>query len=134
MSILDGIHDQMRRNLTLEYGLRLPIRPNGKSLTQVGMLFGMRIITNPLCRREVPVREHKERFRTVSYSSGLIKQVQVPACRGNYHKRIQKKWIKRYGTKVVDEFFMLGKDTVVMHPDTLATINNIFHLGVYNER
>lgn len=58
---------------------------------------GFKIVSSPLCKRRVPVRTHK-------------------------HPRIQKKWIKRYGMK--DEYvtFMVGGNTVCVHPDQLPII------------
>lgn len=49
-------------------------------------LFGIpvRVIDSDLCKRVVPVKQHRKR-RNQSAS---------------YHRRIQKKWTKRYGTRV----------------------------------
>jgi hypothetical protein len=52
--------------------------------------MGMPVYTNALCKSRVPVRVHKQRYFNMR---------PVP---GNYHNRVQKKWIKRYGMK--DQF------------------------------
>lgn len=61
--------------------------------------MGIEVYESPLCVRRVPVREHKEKFRTITCDTGLIRKLIAPRDRGNYHKRINKKWLKRYGTK-----------------------------------
>jgi hypothetical protein len=69
---------------------------------------GMPVYANPHCERIVPVRQHK--------GGG-------PA----YHARIQKKWTKRWGTKIERVTFIVGGfgmrgDAMFMHPECLAKI------------
>lgn len=67
-----------------------------------------RVLTNRLCTARAPVRVHKKRTN------------QTEA----YHRRIQKKWIKRFGQKdvltgfLIDNSFIGGRGrTLVLHPD-----------------
>lgn len=49
---------------------------------------GMKVLVSPLCTREVQVKRHKR------------------------NKRINKKWLKRYGTKTVEDALVMGNHTV----------------------
>ena len=79
-------------------------------------LFGIPIISHPLATMLVPNRRHKRR-RWMSES---------------YHRRIQKKWRKRFGThEEACAFFMspraaglieMGQDVIYMHPKGIAIL------------
>ena len=49
---------------------------------------GLKVFVSPLCTRQVQVKRHKR------------------------NKRINKKWLKRYGTKTVEEAFVMGNHTL----------------------
>jgi len=77
-------------------------------------IFGISVLSNPLCERLVPIKVHKE-----SRSNSTT-----------YHKRIQKKWNKRYGMKkelyaifVASPIF--GNEAFIMHPKALALLKNV---------
>lgn len=70
-----------------------------------------RIVSNPLATTSVPVRKHNKR-RNQSEA---------------YHRRVQKKWTKRFGVKNVPSAYMIDNrviggngQTLVMHPDLAA--------------
>lgn len=72
-----------------------------------------RIVSNPLATKSVPVRKHKKR-RNQSEA---------------YHRRVQKKWTKRFGVKLVPSTYMIDNrviggngQTLVMHPDLAALL------------
>lgn len=82
------------------------------------VLFGMpvKIVESPYATRTIPKRTHKKR-RNQSAS---------------YHRRIQKKWNKRYGMKteqcafVIDNRFLGGfGQTLVMQPHHAAMIRGL---------
>lgn len=49
---------------------------------------GLKVFVSPLCTRQVQVKRHKR------------------------NKRINKKWLKRYGTKTVEEALVMGNHTL----------------------
>ena len=59
-----------------------------------------RITQSPLACTVKPNRSHKHRWR------------QSVA----YHRRIQKKWTKRFGTTTVPAAYMINGGTLVVHP------------------
>lgn len=70
-----------------------------------------RIVSNPLATTSVPVRKHKKR-RNQSEA---------------YHRRVQKKWTKRFGVKLVPSAYMVDERAIggsgrvlVVHPDLVA--------------
>jgi hypothetical protein len=62
---------------------------------------GMKIIVNRYAVNEVPNRKHASRRNNGKKA---------------YHKRVQKKWQKRFGTHSEPGCWVLGNDTVAMHP------------------
>jgi hypothetical protein len=40
----------------------------------------------------------------------------------SYHKRIMKKWRKRFGVRHVPAMYQLGADTLVIHPDLMPQL------------
>lgn len=80
-------------------------------------LFGIQIYTSPLATMTVPVRKHKKRRNQTSA----------------YHRRVQKKWVKRWGTKKEECAFFINMDALglgigqrlVMHPNSFGILRNI---------
>ncbi len=80
-------------------------------------LFGLRVVSSPLCEQPVPVRKHKKRRN------------QTEA----YHRRVQKKWVKRFGIKTEHVAFMInprivglwGAPMLAMHTNDIAMLRNI---------
>lgn len=77
-------------------------------------ILGMEVVTSPYCQRIVSLRQHKKR-RNQSAA---------------YHLRIQKKWTKRFGTRIEKVAYMisggfLGPDRMVVHPDHMAMLRNM---------
>ncbi len=77
-------------------------------------LFGIKIHESPYCNRIVSVRQHKKRRNQ----------------KESYHRRIQKKWTKRYGTKTEKVAYLIsgsvfGREMIVMHPEHVALISNL---------
>lgn len=82
-------------------------------------LFGLKIIESPLAQMPEPNRVHKRR-------RGMSER---------YHRRIQKKWNKRFGVRMVPcAIFMspgavgldfLGGDKLVIHPERIGLIRNL---------
>lgn len=78
-----------------------------------GTLLGMNVHVSPLCERWVPVRDHRGKGATV------------------YSKRIQKKWLKRYGMKKVQDVFIAnGARDVFMHPEAFAKLRIELDKGI----
>lgn len=67
-------------------------------------LFKIRILVSPSAMNSIPQRTHKWRKRTQ---------------REQYHLRVNKKWRKRFGVRSVPGAYMLGSDTMVVHPVVL---------------
>lgn len=72
-------------------------------------LFGMEIVVSEFAKTTVPVRKHKKR-RNQSKA---------------YHLRVQKKWLKRWGTKTVPSAYVFNRsalgfgqqgEVMVVHP------------------
>lgn len=94
-------------------------------MTDPTQLFnGMKVISNPLCTTEEPVRVH------------IMKGTQRQA----YHDRIQKKWNKRFGTKRVPGMYIMNQSyftdgnfgyggssekVIVAHPTIVERMKNI---------
>ena len=77
-------------------------------------ILGIQVVTSPYCQRIVSLRQHKKR-RNQSAA---------------YHRRIQKKWTKRFGTRTELTAYMisggpLGPARIVVHPDYMATLRNM---------
>lgn len=79
-------------------------------------LFGIKVVESPLCEMTVPARKHRK-----------------GRCQSEaYHRRIQKKWLKRFGTKKEKVAFMFnpaalglpGEQSFALHPDHMAMIRN----------
>lgn len=74
-------------------------------------IFGFKVISSPLCERKVtvPNKVHNKKKGSLSY-----------------HNRIQKKWIKHYGTKIEihEQAYFFG-DTIAIPPKNMAMIENI---------
>lgn len=81
-------------------------------------LFGhIKVFSSPLCELTVPVRKHRK-----------------GRCQSDaYHKRVQKKWLKRFGTKQEKVAIMfdpsavglMGSPSIAMHPEHYAIIRNL---------
>lgn len=93
-------------------------------MTDPTQLFnGMKVISNPLCTTEEPVRVH----------------IQKGTQRQAYHDRIQKKWNKRFGTKRVPGMYIMNQSyftgsfeygggsekVIIAHPVIIAQMKNI---------
>ncbi len=61
----------------------------------------VRVFSSELATQTMPNKQHK---KSVSMSE-------------SYHRRIQKKWLKRFGTKQGPGAYQVGPDCLVMHPD-----------------
>lgn len=80
----------------------------------LGTFAGLKVYLNDLLIRDEPVRKHKDRgeVRRNRLFKGFI------AKPSGYHKRVQKKWLKRYGTKRVPFYIIHGQsNSVFMHPE-----------------
>lgn len=72
-------------------------------------LYGMRLLVSDhaLEKTNQPKREHAAK----------------PWMRGRcYHKRIQKKWAKRFGMVMKPCYFQLGRNTLIAHPSIAKEI------------
>jgi hypothetical protein len=69
-------------------------------------LFGMRIVPNELCVSMRPVKVHKKRRNQ----------------RDAYHRRVQKKWVKRFGQESSPCAYKLADGTIVAHPSIVAKL------------
>lgn len=56
-------------------------------------LTGVRVKVSPLCTRTGPARLHKKRRNQTD----------------SYHKRVQKKWLKRFGEKATPNAFLVNE-------------------------
>lgn len=77
----------------------------------MGTLRGLKIYINENLYRDVPVRKHKDRGevrRHRLFKSYLHKP-------SGYHKRVQKKLVKRYGVKR-EPYYLLGRNNTVFMP------------------
>lgn len=77
-------------------------------------LFGIPVFASPFCNRIVSVRQHKKRRNQSA----------------TYHRRVQKKWTKRFGTKVEKVAYLiggnaLGNQSLVLHPEHLVMLRNM---------
>lgn len=85
-------------------------------MTPEHRLFGIpvRVIDTDLCKRVVPIKRHTHR-RNQSAA---------------YHRRIQKKWAKRYGTKVENVAYFVSPAAAGLFgmPDFLAMSPRSFGL------
>jgi hypothetical protein len=85
----------------------------------MGLLSGIQIRTSPYAYTYEPIKKHKHRSNQ----------------RASYHRRIQKKWAKRFGTKKVPCAFMvngsilgMGFDGMIVPPEmakSLALLKDI---------
>lgn len=81
----------------------------------VGSIFGMPVVSSVLSTILVPKRQHQEK----PWHSGRV-----------YHRRVQKKWNKRYGMFASPAVYMIdarliglgGRQTMIAHPDILAAL------------
>jgi hypothetical protein len=76
----------------------------------------MRIVENALAVKAVPVRKHQRRRGQT----------------GAYHRRVQKKWMKRFGTKQVPCAYMVDNSylggvgqTMIAHPSLVAKLRSM---------
>ena len=67
--------------------------------------YGVTIISSPLATTLEPVRKH---IKTVSMSE-------------TYHKRVQKKWVKRWGVKHAPGAYRTPAG-IVAHPDVIEAL------------
>ena len=74
-------------------------------LTETLSLNGVRIYVNPYATSQEAVKKH---IKTRSMSE-------------NYHKRVQKKWNKRYGTRQVPCMYKTEKG-IIAHPEIVEKI------------
>jgi hypothetical protein len=84
-------------------------------------IMGMDVITSPLCKRMVPARVHKDRgemHRKNLNNSHLQHRVRP----STYHKRIQKKWNKRFGFVRRDVVFVIHDEVLCMSPEGLLAL------------
>lgn len=75
---------------------------------ELGNFGGVKVMANPAIpeTEEVPARKHiKKQWMSESY-----------------HKRIQKKWIKRFGTKAVMPFYFIGPGVVTANPKNIEAL------------
>jgi hypothetical protein len=79
----------------------------------MGLLSGIKIHTSPYAYLDEAVRKHKHRSNQ----------------RASYHRRIQKKWLKRFGTKRVPCAFMvngsilgMGFDGMIVPPEMAKSL------------
>lgn len=77
-------------------------------------ILGIKVVTSPYCQQIVSVRQHKQR-RNQSLA---------------YHRRIQKKWTKRFGTRTEKVAYMISgsalrPDRMVVHPDHMAMLRDM---------
>lgn len=79
-------------------------------------LSGVKAIAHPLATTEAPVRQHKKRRNQSA----------------NYHARVQKKWTKRFGKKLVpgavlfNERVIGGTQPVLyVHPDLMEKLKEV---------
>lgn len=79
----------------------------------VGQLWGRRIYLTPLALRNESVRVHRDRGECRRHRLFAMAYRWKPSA---YHKRIQKKWDKRFGVKEVPAgMFVAG--SMIVHPD-----------------
>lgn len=78
-------------------------------------LHGMPVYLNVNAGILKPRREHKEPVCPLPTTASVAKKWWK---RMTYHKRIQKKWSKRYGMKLVPGMYMIGvpHPAYVIHP------------------
>lgn len=69
-------------------------------------LYGLEVIENSFALRTESVKKHKKRHGQ----------------KDSYHRRIQKKWDKRFGTRSVPCAFKLGGNTLVVHPEIMKIL------------
>jgi hypothetical protein len=122
--IIDTIRMQMltaRRDNEESFFLMSPGR-RGKS-NLVGTMMGLPVFISPLCASTEPVREHKQAMRKVRVEQHPLfgPFAVLPRDKGCYHKRIQKKWNKRFGTKVVDHIYV-HSNAIVISQATFARL------------
>lgn len=96
-------------------------------------LYGLKVYESLLCGQSRPAREHKQRMRKSNSSHWIAQGATFPE-RGNYHKRIQKKWGKRYGFMVTPSMMLTGRGTIVLVAPFLLDelydeLNNAYHYG-----
>ena len=90
-------------------------------MNPVGTYNGLPVYLSVLCIRKVPARAHKERMRAFNFDCGGMPLSGTAPAPGGYHKRVQKKWNKRYGFK--DAFCAyVTPDAIYMHPEQWARI------------
>lgn len=87
---------------------------NGESFGDfMGLLSGIKIHTSPYAYTYEPVKKHKHRSNQ----------------RASYHRRIQKKWTKRFGTRKVECAFFVNGSAIgidfngfVVSPETAKSL------------
>ena len=77
-------------------------------------IFGIKIFESPYCNRIVSVRKHKKRHNQSE----------------TYHRRVQKKWTKRFGTRIEKVAYLIGgqvfgREMLIMHPEHVAILRNL---------
>jgi hypothetical protein len=77
------------------------------------MYMGLDVVSTPLCKRRVPVREHKKPLHPRRLA---------------YHNRVQKKWVKRHGMRDQYDIIVTPKHAF-MHHDTIVQLQE---LAIYN--
>lgn len=89
---------------------RLSAEPFTPLLTHgMANFCGLRVHESPYAVQTVPLREHKKRHNQSEM----------------YHRRVQKKWTKRWGTKQVPCAYMLmGKD-LILNPAHVPLLKNV---------
>lgn len=80
-------------------------------------LFGIEVIEHPLAVMRVPIRKHKRR----AWMSD------------SYHRRVQKKWTKRWGTREEPCALFISpsavglpwRDALMLHPKAFALLRGL---------
>ncbi len=79
-----------------------------KIIGDLGSFSGMKVISNPAIpeTEKTPVRQH----------------IKKPWMSETYHRRIQKKWLKRFGTKTIMPFYFLGPGIITGNPKNIEAL------------
>lgn len=94
-----------------------------KALREPDMqVYGLKVYVSPLCGLTFPTRLHKDR------GDRFRKNRTFSMPPSNYHKRIQKKWNKRYGFQHFPDVVMATDDIVRVSPQILNELREIVFL------
>jgi len=73
-------------------------------------LLGTKLLQNDLCVQQVQAKVHKKRRNQTQ----------------QYHRRINKKWGKRYGTKLQPCAYRMADGTIITHPSLYAQFMKLY--------